>query len=224
MIYYCNEINELQDDLFDSLLHYLPQERQMKIIKMKKKEHQRQSLVAYWLLVYALHKISGSLIRVQFEYTKYHRPILKDIKLKFSFTHSGNFVACAISENEIGIDAQKVTECTEGMAKLVLGCLEINEWKRLTNKNDKDEYFTAAWTKKESVLKYKSLGLQGNLKELELGGETGILSDQRTGLFIETKRQSDLFLSICSEKSYHVFNKVCMTDIEKIIKLMEGAG
>lgn len=224
MIFYCDEINEISEELYDRLYSYLPQERQIKILKMLKKEHRYQSLIAYWLLVYAIQKRSGALIRVEFEYSKYNRPLLKDTHFKFSFTHSENFVACALSESEIGIDAERLTECTEGMAKLVFGEREITEWKNMLEKADKDEYFTAAWTKKESVLKYKSLGLQGNLKEVDLGGKTGSWFDQKTGLYVETKRQNDRFVSICSEEEKHVFYNVSISEIEKIMKMMEETG
>ena len=81
----------------------------------------------------------------------------KDIGIYFSVSHSGDYWACAVSKQEIGIDIQKQTgKYSRGIAKRFF---HSDEHKYL-EANDFNDFFKI-WTAKESYVKFTGQGIKG---------------------------------------------------------------
>lgn len=84
----------------------------------------------------------------------------------FSITHTNNLVAVIISDVECGIDLEEIDPRINHslMAKRVLSNEEFEEYQKVDNKLD---YFTLKWTKKEAYLKCYNEGIIefGNLRK-----------------------------------------------------------
>jgi phosphopantetheinyl transferase len=89
--------------------------------------------------------------------------------LNFSITHSYNFIAVAVSNEMIGIDAEVIrnydkrllTKICDNNEQLLIG-------KALTSSNNPNQLFYTVWTIKEAVSKYYGLGLSCNYKEIKI--------------------------------------------------------
>ena len=99
----------------------------------------------------------------EFAYTEYGKPYLSDYRhVHFNISHSGEYVACAVSDKPVGVDIQKIGEYNCDVAKRV--CNE-KELKQIENSSDKASEFTKLWTQKEAVLKMYGTGIaSGDIK------------------------------------------------------------
>ena len=79
-------------------------------------------------------------------YNKNGKPYFKNSRLFFSISHSYPYVVCAVSDVEIGIDAEVVRDVR---SKAAARTFTENEIKLLNSGTD----FLVLWTAKESVIK-----------------------------------------------------------------------
>ena len=85
------------------------------------------------------------------------KPFFKDSNIFFNYSHSKNYVACAISNYEIGIDIEEISRIvSDDIAKKYLNN-EKNNLKRIET-----------WVKKEAYSKLKGLGFQIKFQNIKL--------------------------------------------------------
>lgn len=85
------------------------------------------------------------------------KPFFKDSKIFFNYSHSKNYIACAISLHEVGIDIEETNiSISDAIAK-----------KYLDNEKDNSKRIEI-WVKKESYSKLKGLGLQIGFQNVKL--------------------------------------------------------
>lgn len=81
-----------------------------------------------------------------------------------SLTHTKGLVACAFSDNRVGIDAELINSRRKQVEKRVFNEGEIS---LIDLSASPDTSFFALWTLKESWLKAKGTGFSDNAKEIE---------------------------------------------------------
>ena len=77
----------------------------------------------------------------------------------FNLSHSGNFVGCAVHDQEIGLDIQEITEPRDSLIRRV--CTQ-DELASLKSSQD----FCRIWTMKESAVKLTGEGITGNFRDI----------------------------------------------------------
>ena len=133
---------------------------------------------SYTFLKRAYYVRYGSIItQDSIFYNKYGKPYFKEKnKPFFSISHSGEYIACVFSDNEIGLDIQRVKSIPENVAHRFLH----------TNSSDKKER-TIEWTKFESYGKQKGIGIPFN-------------DNYYKGNFIISEIISGYIITVCMEK------------------------
>ncbi|MBR1969751.1 MAG: hypothetical protein IKA17_05305 [Clostridia bacterium] len=92
-----------------------------------------------------------------------------DENVFFSLSHTENFIICAVSDFEIGIDAEKM-RCVEKRGIISKKFLKIeNELS--------DKEFLELWTKHESKIKFYGKKLFSSLDEAEINTHTFMIED-----------------------------------------------
>ncbi len=76
----------------------------------------------------------------------------------FNISHSGDYVVCAVSDREIGIDIEKRTKARMEVAGRFFHGEEVAQLKML-EEDKQDQLFFNYWSVKESFLKYIGTGL-----------------------------------------------------------------
>lgn len=111
---------------------------------------------------------------------------------KFSISHCGNLVVCAVSKNEIGVDIEKIRNVRLKMAEKFACESEIKYI------GDKLERFFEIWTLKEAYFKCKGTGLGADIKSVcfDVNGERISCSDSGYNLFFEDIAD-DCICSVC---------------------------
>lgn len=165
MIYvYVADVSALQDPLENAqVMECLPIERQKKILNTKQKQKRLQSLGAGLLLNDVLYRygISIDILRTD----ENGKPTVDGIC--FNLSHSGNYVVCAVSERPVGCDIEQIKEAPKQIVSRVFSPEEMEYLEQISGEAYNREFFRI-WTKKESFLKMKGIGIRVPLQTLEM--------------------------------------------------------
>ncbi|MBR3290034.1 MAG: hypothetical protein IKI63_04570, partial [Clostridia bacterium] len=112
-------IDPLRDpDVFRAAYAAASRERQQKVDHLRNEADRRRSLGAERLLRLALRHIGAEPDELAFAYNDAGKPFLRHPdNVCFSLSHSGDYVLCAVSGDEIGCDIQKITDVRLALAK-----------------------------------------------------------------------------------------------------------
>jgi 4'-phosphopantetheinyl transferase len=86
------------------------------------------------------------------------------INIHFNISHAGEWVLCAISNTEIGIDIELIQPIDLDIAKYYFSEVEYMDLQRKEGA-EKVSYFFDLWTLKESYIKARGMGLSIPLKD-----------------------------------------------------------
>lgn len=147
-------------DEFQSLLPYVSEERRLFLNSCKPRMNKTNSLAGEVLARRMLAKelgLSPEVLSIQ--RSEKGKPYLEDAQgLYYNISHSGDYVICAISDSEIGIDIQKTLTLKTSLEKNILSTSEFEEAKGLEGLK-REEYLTKIWCRKESYYKYLGSGI-----------------------------------------------------------------
>lgn len=85
----------------------------------------------------------------------------EDCGVQFNVSHSGEYLAIAVSENPVGIDIQKNKEIREGMFRKAV----MPQEQVLLTEKERQRDFIRLWTLKESFTKAEGKGLRIPMKD-----------------------------------------------------------
>ena len=117
----------------------------------------QQSLVSYALLRIAAARLLGIPARqVRIEYTDRGKPTLPGTGLYCSVSHTDGLCVCALSDEEVGVDAERIRAFSPRVARRVFS---ENEQAMLRESAEPDVCFFTLWTRRESFVKCRGTGL-----------------------------------------------------------------
>ncbi len=163
-IYLVKVNSPIEENTFQYLLKYVQSEKQERILKQKIKQNADNMLIGEILAKAVIKRTFGiDIAKQKFAYTEHRKPYLPDFPdVYFNISHSGEYVACAVSNKPIGVDIQNIGEYNSDVAKRV--CNE-KELEQIENSSDQASEFTKLWTQKEAVLKMNGTGIaSGDIK------------------------------------------------------------
>lgn len=111
---------------------------------------------------------------LEFSYGVSGKPYFKEYPFYFNLSHSGDYVVCAISEKEIGIDIQEHRSGNmERIAKRYFSSREIQTLEKCSS-HERTQLFFDMWAKKEAYGKYTGGGIAESL-EMEIPASQVVL-------------------------------------------------
>ena len=144
---------------------------------------------------------------------RYHRnehgkPYLTDTpELYVNWSHSGDYVICAISDREVGIDLQKMDrEPKENLIRKALTPEEHEDLKKAALEDQKKRFYEY-WSVKESFLKALGTGFYTSLERFQIELADGIpkihqqISHQRYECCLLHFREPDYVAAVCVENA-----------------------
>ncbi len=108
----------------------------------------------------------------------------------FNVSHSGDLTVIAVSEQNVGIDAEKLRIPNLKVAKRF--CEDEYAY---INKTPTPTAFFEIWTKKEAYLKYLGEGLHGGLNSFSVF---------KTDTPIKTFKNGDYVISVCGTEEFEI--------------------
>lgn len=158
------------EKLKPELLKLLPKETIKKVNGFAHSNDTQRSLLGELLARHLLHKATGeSLPDEAFTAGEKGKPAHDGFRgIHFNITHSGDWVAVAISSGCVGVDVERMRKIPEGVARRFFSEAE-NQWldSSKTEAERKDIFFTL-WTLKESFLKAIGKGLTKSLSSFTI--------------------------------------------------------
>lgn len=195
-------VDEFDEKLNETLLPFVSKERREKIQRFHFAKDRQMSLLADILLRSLICKHLGlSNNRIEIVTTFYGKPYLKNMDgFHFNISHSGNhnkrekYVACAISDQEVGVDVEIMQDSPGGIEAL-LSYFHPEERDRIMDRDgiDRQSFFTKIWTMKESYIKLLGVGLNIPLNTFNT------LADHNRYRFHHVVENTDAVCSVCSE-------------------------
>lgn len=113
-----------------------------------------------WLMLQQLLAERGITGDLFFEYNKYGKPRLRGIPVDFSISHCKRAIGVAVSEQAIGFDIEAIRHPSPS---LVQKTMNEQEQQQIAQSADPDTAFTALWTRKEAILKWRGTGIVDDL-------------------------------------------------------------
>lgn len=167
---YIARTDALNDEMvFKRLYNAVSEERRRKADRFVQKRDKVLSIGAEILLKRAL--FDCGIEDFSLKYGENGKPYLADNAVFFNLSHSENTVICAVSEREIGVDAEKVGDFDMEIARRFFHRDEFELLEKLPTNEEKREMFYRLWTLKESFVKALGKGILTPLDSfcIELG-------------------------------------------------------
>lgn len=158
---YTVKINtQIEKHIFEELLSLLSYEEQKKILRFKRYEDALRGLTSNILLRFIIVSLLG--IRnnsINFSTNNYGKPYISGVdKFHFNLSHSGDWVVCAVDDERVGIDVERIHDVDLNLSKRFFSEEEHLYLESLEN-NRRREVFFDFWTLKESYIKADGRGL-----------------------------------------------------------------
>ncbi len=202
MIYKVWDIREKSEKDFVNAYNNLPSKRQLKVDKYRFEADRHRCVFSYDLLLSVLCEyLERDRESLEIIEDKKGKLRLKNSDVGFNISHSGNFVACALYEGEVGIDIEEkkeigkrlfVSALTEKEQQEILksGNLQLTDPLNTNLSTD----FLRLWTAKEAYLKYTGQGLSGGYMTVPLKVTENKLSID--GVSLISKIEDEYVLSV----------------------------
>ena len=135
------------------------------------------------------------------------KPYLKgESELFFNISHSGNYLVCAFSDREVGVDIEKRKEARMKVANRFFHPVEVENLMQ-EDQEGRDRLFYDLWAIKESFLKYIGTGLTRPLSSFRVSCEKGKINlyegEKKLSLYVEAcEIDSEYACYVCSESCF----------------------
>ena len=161
--------DEYNPEFQETLLQYLPEAGRLRVRDRLNSTSKLQTVAGELLARYSvgqyLKKPDQEINLVFGEKGKPHIGNLSDVH--FNISHSGNYVVCAVSKTEVGIDVERIRKVNLRIAERFFSHSEIHDL-MARDEADRMHYFITLWTIKESYLKAIGRGLTQHLNSFTI--------------------------------------------------------
>lgn len=202
MVYIFDRLEQYTDEAYEAHLASLPTWRKEKALQYKKLDDRKRSVLAFVLLQHALREEYGITEIPEFVYNEFGKPSFSNLPIHFSLSHCKEAVACAVSDNNVGIDVEGIVPYNPDVARRVCTAAELE---MLTKSEHTDTDFIKLWTAKEAISKFEGQGLAMPFNEINIGNYTML-----------TQEASNYILSVCFGKASGQMVDFTQTEIKII--------
>lgn len=157
------------------------EERRARAARFRRWEDVWRSYAGEMLVRYALAVHYGlPPARIAFERESGGKPRLREGVIGFNISHAGTVAAAVFGAGQVGIDVEQIGEAD---LETALAMFAPDEYTQLigTDSDERNRFFYALWTAKESYVKALGLGLAKPLDAFAmrlLGGEAAVQDDE----------------------------------------------
>ena len=159
------KIPKISEDGFYKLLELVSLDRKTKVLRLKNRDKQLQSLLAGALLQAVLCdrlKVDGDSLK--FEKNENGKPFLQNYSdIHFNISHTDGLVAVVLSKTDVGIDAERIKPVDLALAERYF--TEAEQMYVFADAKLCEERFFEVWTKKEAFAKRLGVSVSKILKD-----------------------------------------------------------
>lgn len=155
----------------------LSQYRKNKVANLKNVNGKKLSLLAEALLLYGMDTLGAKYdVPLEFAFNKHGKPFVKGRDdLFFNLSHSGDMAVCAISDNTVGVDVEKITRNCDSA---------VEKYYTVREKDlSADKGSSYIWTRKEAVAKANGRGIGIGIGKIDTSGDCVNIEDEEYKIF-----------------------------------------
>ncbi len=153
-LYFFDDFENLSKQNLNHYVNSMPSDRIKKYNQYSSTKNKLNCLASYLLLWFSLKQNALITKPPIFTYGANKKPYIAENKnVFFNISHTNDCVICAISDNEIGVDIEKIRPINLNISKRICTPSEQKLFEESSNKLD---FILKIWTKKESYVKMKS--------------------------------------------------------------------
>ncbi len=202
------EETDYKPEFQDGLFQYLPEAGKLRVQDRQNLTSKLHTVAGELLARYSVGQYTGKADQeIILRFGDKGKPHIENFTgIHFNISHSGNFVVCAVSSSEIGIDVERVRKINLRIAERFFSEKEINDL-MACKEEERMHYFITLWTIKESYLKAVGRGLTQHLNSFTIvkDGDSYLLTgnEEAKGFGIETSCLSPEYLmAVCAPLPY----------------------
>jgi len=198
---------ELTQNEFETLLHYVAPEKQKRIKRFRFFRDAQNCLLGEVLARVEICRSTGlNMKQLEFAVGYYGKPFLaNDPRVQFNISHAGCYVACAVSDEPVGIDIELIKHMKPNIAKRFF---TTNETAYIIA-DDHARRFYEVWTKKESRIKWEGKGLHKPLRFFSVFDS----AEQEAIFYHMVFYNGEAICHVCSKKRDKLSVRIIDTDI-----------
>ena len=170
MYWTCRNINTIPREALEKVYEHLSPSRKEHIDRLRLEPDKCRSLAAQWLLQQLLEETCGITDSVLHRDSS-GQPYLTGCDLFVSLSHCDDMVACAVSEEPVGIDIERIRPVKEGLCRRVCTPEELAYLQAAPEELSSDpaslRRFFEIWTGKEAYFKKCGTGIT-NLRSVNV--------------------------------------------------------
>ena len=186
-IVYFIEISESIDPQQNILIDFVSEEKKRKLSKYRFNIDMKLSLYAELLIRYQICK----LLLISNKEIIFKPYLHGHLNFYFNISHTRTAIVVALSDQEIGVDIEKIKQANLAISNKFFTELEQ---KYIFDSYDKDKAFYEIWTRKEAYLKYIGNGLKMPLTSFDV-------QQSKIKSKITTFQLNNYLISVCLEKN-----------------------
>jgi len=166
----------LSQDAYEGLLGLISEENREKCRRFKFKEDALRTLYGELMIRHVLmQQLSLKNEEIKILKGEWGKPYIEGLPVYFNISHSGDYVVCAFSQQEVGIDIEQIQKVDLNIAKRYFTKFEHKDL--LAQKEDQRlDYFFLLWTLKESYMKWSGRGMHMPLDSFSFKIKDGDIS------------------------------------------------
>ena len=212
--------DEVIDRNWDALKLKSSTDRRKRIERCNIYMDQKRTLCGELLIQYYLRKYQHQNIELKYQYNEFGKPYIQGVDICFNISHAGSWVLCGFSRKDIGIDIEKIQNASVGLIKK---CFNGKEAAYILTGEAQEQAnrFTEMWTRKESYVKYRGVGLGYGLKSFEIEPFSGNILDEKIQKKVylhSMKFENDYYVAKCCEDESELEVKIInISDILKTV-------
>jgi len=155
MEWYLYKKDDFSQNNFNRCIELMTSERKAKILA-KNPHSQYMSVFGEWVAKsHIADTLNIPIEKITILHSSLGKPYADGIDIKFSISHSGNYLAVAFDKNEIGIDIEQIRHIDIKITKKV--CTE-SDLLHIKENNELQSFFEI-WTAKEAYFKKMGTGI-----------------------------------------------------------------
>ena len=215
IIYYFNDFDAVGEEQITQMLEWMPQQQQDAIAATKLLSRKREIAISYLMLAYATENNNEEILSsetivkafpisqfsilnfqfsiLNFRIAEHGKPyLIGHDGIFFNISHCKQAIVTAVSDREIGIDAEGHRRFTD---YLMQRAFNEEEQDSVRNADTKEMEFARIWTRKEAYFKWTGTGiLIDHIKSVE--SDATATGCQITTQLITPQEGAPFFLSI----------------------------
>jgi 4'-phosphopantetheinyl transferase len=202
------EEDQYVPEFLDVLLQYLPEAGKVRVQDRLNLTSKLQTVAGELLARYSVGQYLGTPFQeINLVFGEKGKPHISNLKnVHFNISHSGHYVVCAVANQEIGIDVERIRKVNIRIAERFFSETEIRDLVKL-GETERMQYFITLWTIKESYLKAIGRGLTQHLNSFTIikNNESYLLTGnkeaERYGI-VTHQLSHDYMMAVCAPLPY----------------------